>query len=162
MCGTLDPFWVSALRCERQLMKIVRVVLILILSSMLAAQSVSEPQANPDIPKGMRQYFFALLVKGPKFSQAASEQELDHLQAQHLAYIRSQREAGKYSLSGPFLDDGTIRGILIINAGSADEARNIVNKDPMVKIGRLAVEIHPAMLQDVACVSTELRKAGVK
>jgi hypothetical protein len=42
------------------------VVRVLILSTMLAAQPQLESQENSAIPKGMRQYFFGFLVKGPK------------------------------------------------------------------------------------------------
>jgi len=119
-------------------------------------------QGNPDIPKGMKQHFFGFLVKGPKHDEPASKEERDRLQAQHLDYIRSQGEAGNYSLAGPFLDDGRIRGILIINAASENDARSIVNGDPLVKIGRLAVEIHPALLPDTSCVLREFREAREK
>ena len=106
----------------------------------------------------MKQYFFGFMVKGEKWAEPRKQDESTELMKQHLAYIRTQAEAGKYKLAGPFLDDGRIRGFLIINAGSADEAREIVSGDPMVKIGRMAVEIHPAMFADVSCVLMEYDK----
>jgi uncharacterized protein YciI len=65
-------------------------------------------------------------------------------------------------LAGPFLDNDRIPGIAIINAASAEEARNIASADPTVQSGRMAVEIHPAMLADVSCVLAEYQKAGGK
>ena len=106
----------------------------------------------------MKQYFVGFLVQGENWAQTPPKQELDELMQKHLAYIRSQAAAGKYALAGPFLDNGRIRGILIINAASAEEARQIVSGDPMVQSGRMSPEIHPAMMADVSCVLTEYNK----
>ena len=106
----------------------------------------------------MRQYFIGFLVHGQRSSENLPKEKLDALLQKHLAYIRSQAEAGKYALAGPFLDKGRIAGILIINAASAEEATQIVRRDPMVQSGRLAPEIHPAMLADVSCVLMEYNK----
>lgn len=113
-------------------------------------------------PNGMKKYFMAFLVKGEKWDQAPPKEELGELMQQHLAYIRSQAAAGKYALAGPFLDNERIRGFLIVNAATAAEAREIVNGDPVVKSGRMAVEIHPAMMGDVACVLKEYNKSNEK
>jgi len=115
-------------------------------------------QDNQNTPKGMKQYFFGFLVKGEKWSQAPPKEELDQLMQKHLAYIRSQADAGNYKLAGPFLDDDRIRGFLIINAATAEDAQSIVSGDPLVKIGRMAVEIHPAMLADLSCVLMDFEK----
>jgi uncharacterized protein YciI len=143
-------------------MKAALFAIVLLLSGALAAQTPSPPQQNPNIPKGMKQYFFGFLVKGERWAQTPPKEELDQLMEQHLAYIRSQAEASKYLLAGPFLDNDRIRGIVIINAVSAEEARSIASGDPVVKSGRMAVEIHPAMLADVSCVMTEYQKNSGK
>ena len=143
-------------------MKAALFAIVLLLSGALAAQTPGPPQQNPNIPKGMKQYFFGFLVKGERWAQTPPKEELDQLMEQHLAYIRSQAEAGKYLLAGPFLDNDRIRGIVIINAVSAEEARSIASGDPVVKSGRMAVEIHPAMLADVSCVLTEYQKNSGK
>src|SRR5205807_9378620 len=88
---------------------------------------------TPNIPKGMKQYFFGFLVKGEKRAQTPPKEELDQLMQKHLAYIRSQAEAVKYALAGPFLDNDGIRGIAIIIAASAEEARNIASSESMVQ-----------------------------
>jgi uncharacterized protein YciI len=110
----------------------------------------------------MKNYFVGFLVRGEKSTQTPPKEELDQLMQRHLAYIRSQTEAGKYALAGPFLDDGRIAGILIINAASAEEAKQIVSGDPMVRSGRLSPEIHPAMPADLSCVRMEYEKNGGK
>jgi uncharacterized protein YciI len=134
----------------------------LLTGGVLSAQTPSQSPQNPNIPKGMKQYFMGFLVKGEKWAQTPPKEELDQLMQKHLAYIRSQAEAGKYALAGPFLDNGRIRGFLIINAASADEARQIVSGDPMVQSGRMDVEVHPAMMADVSCVLMQLGKNAGK
>lgn len=129
----------------------------LLLASALAAQTPAASQ-NRNMPNGMKQYFFAFLVKGEKWDQTLAKEELNELMQKHLGYIRSQAAAGKYALAGPFLDNARIRGFLIVNAASADEVREIVSGDPMVKAGRMAVEIHPAMMAEVSCVLAEYNK----
>lgn len=112
-------------------------------------------QDNPDIPKGMKPYFFGFLVKGEKWSQTPPKEELDQLMRKHLAYLHSQVDAGNYKLVGPFLDDDRIRGFMIVNAPTAEDALRIVSADPLVKAGRMAVEIHPAMFADISCVQMD-------
>jgi len=46
-------------------------------------------------------------------------------------------------LIGPFGDDGEIRGIVVCNTPTQKEADSLANLDPMVKAGRLKVEVHP-------------------
>ena len=112
------------------------------------------PSQNPGLPK-MKQYFVGLLLKGENFNASIPQAEHDRLFHGHLAYVRSQAQAGKYRLAGPFSDDGKILGILIIDAPTADEAKRIVSGDPMVKAGIAGLELHEAMLEDASCVKFE-------
>ena len=138
------------------------ILLILLFSIAAIAQNASTQAPKLDIPKGMKQYFIGFLVTGPKYTPNMPEEEHTRLLQKHLAYIRSQAEAGKYKLAGPFLDDGNIEGLLIIDTSTAEEARQIVDRDPMVEIGRLAIELHPAMLADISCVLMEYEKNTAK
>ena len=126
-------------------MKAILLTVALLLSGADTAQAPS-PSPTANFPKGMKQYFMGFLVRGEKSGQPIAKDQLNALQQQHLAYIRSQAKAGKYALAGPLLDNGRIRGVLMINAASAEDAKNIASADPMVKSGRLAVEIHPFMV----------------
>ena len=89
----------------------------------------------------MQQYFIAFLKKGPKRSQ--SKEEADSLQALHMAHLGRMYEEGFADISGPFGDDGEIRGITIYNVPTLQMADSLANMDPMVKAGRLMIEIHP-------------------
>jgi hypothetical protein len=71
----------------------------------------------------MRRYFFGFLVKGEKWDEPHSKEELSELISKHLAYILSPAAARRYRLARSFLDDGQIRGFLIINTDSAGGAR---------------------------------------
>jgi uncharacterized protein YciI len=126
-----------------------------LLAMALAAQT---PPPYKDIPQNMKQYFVGFLVEGAKAPQPQAANEPDPLVAKHLAYMRSQVEAGKFLLVGPFLDKDRIRGMAIVNAASVEEARQILNGDPMVKSGRMTIEVHPAMLPDVSAVRMDYDK----
>ena len=89
----------------------------------------------------MQQYFIAFLKRGPNRSQ--NKEEADSLQTLHLAHLGRMYEEGYADISGPFGDDGDIRGITIYNTPTLEMADSLANMDPMVKAGRLEIEIHP-------------------
>ncbi len=89
----------------------------------------------------MQQYFIAFLKRGANRSQ--SKEEADSLQALHMAHLGSMYDQGYADISGPFGDDGDIRGITIYNVPTLEMADSLANSDPMVKAGRLQIEIHP-------------------
>lgn len=89
----------------------------------------------------MQQYFIAFLKKGPNRSQ--SKEEASDLQKRHLAHLGKMYEMGYADISGPFGDDSDISGITIYNTPTQKMADSLANSDPMVKAGRLVIEIHP-------------------
>ena len=89
----------------------------------------------------MQQYFIAFLKSGPIRSQ--TKEEADSLQTLHLAHLGRMYEEGYADISGPFGDDGEIRGITIYNVPTLQMADSLANMDPMVKSGRLVIEVHP-------------------
>lgn len=89
----------------------------------------------------MQQYFIVFLKKGPTRSQ--SEEEAAQLQKKHLAHLGKMYDLGYADISGPFGDNGDIRGITIYNVPTQKMADSLANADPMVKAGRLVVEVHP-------------------
>ncbi|MDD7884795.1 YciI family protein [Flavivirga sp. 57AJ16] len=89
----------------------------------------------------MQQYFIAFLKTGPIRGQ--NEEETALLQKEHLAHLRKMYELGYADISGPFGDEGDIRGITIYNVPTLKMADSLANSDPMVKAGRLEIEIHP-------------------
>lgn len=89
----------------------------------------------------MQQYFIAFLKRGLVRNQ--NEEEANRLQSEHLAHLGKMYDLGYADISGPFGDDGDIRGITIYNVPTQKMADSLANSDPMVKAGRLQIEIHP-------------------
>ena len=89
----------------------------------------------------MQQYFIAFLKRGPNRLQ--NEDEANALQSVHLAHLSKMYDLGYADISGPFGDDGDIRGITIYNVPNIEMADSLANADPMVKAGRLVIEVHP-------------------
>lgn len=89
----------------------------------------------------MQQYFIVFLKKGP--NRSGSKAETDSLMTLHLAHLGRMYKEGYASISGPFGDDGDIRGITIYNTPTLEMTDSLARLDPMVKSGRLIVETHP-------------------
>jgi uncharacterized protein YciI len=89
----------------------------------------------------MQQYFMAFLKSGPIRSQ--NEEEAAKLQEAHMAHLGRMYEEGFADLIGPFGDDTEFRGITVYNVPTFKMADSLANLDPMVKAGRLVIEVHP-------------------
>jgi len=89
----------------------------------------------------MQQYFIAFLKQGAERTQ--SKEVADSIQALHMAHLGRMYEAGYADISGPFGDDGDIRGITIYNVPTLQIADSLANMDPAVKAGRLKIVVHP-------------------
>lgn len=89
----------------------------------------------------MQQYFMAFLKAGPNRNQ--SKEVADSLQLLHREHLSRMYEEGFADVSGPFGDEGDMRGITIYNVPTLKMADSLANLDPMVKAGRLTIEIKP-------------------
>jgi uncharacterized protein YciI len=89
----------------------------------------------------MQEYYMAFLNRGPNRDQ--SKAEADSLQTLHMAHLGKMYKEGFADISGPFGDDQDTRGITIYNVPSLKMADSLANLDPMVKSGRLEIEIRP-------------------
>lgn len=93
-----------------------------------------------EFPKFERVYF-GFLVSGPNRGQDA--QTAQRLQGEHLAYMQGQAQLGKLVVAGPITEASQRRGIVVYRVATAEEAKERAEADPMVKAGRLQVELHP-------------------
>ena len=86
-------------------------------------------------------YSFVLLKRGPRAAEF-SDDELDVLQAQHLAHLKAMTEQGHLVLAGPFSDqpDETLRGFCLYRT-DLEETRRLADSDPSVRAGRMAVDV---------------------
>lgn len=107
-------------------------------------------QEENNYPK-LKQYYFVMLTAGPS-AEKIDSLELEKIQAGHMANIRKMAEAGKLMIAGPFGDDGNWRGILIIDAKSEEEVRDLLKNDPAIEAGRLSYEIHPWWTEKGSCL----------
>ncbi len=113
---------------------------VLALLSLMALAGAAFAQAPPPSAKPM-QYFFVLLnrsANAPQLSKEAGEK----LQEEHMANIRKMAAEHKLVIAGPFLDNTTLRGIFVLRAESAAQAKEWADSDPAVKAGRLSPEVH--------------------
>lgn len=88
-------------------------------------------------------YQFGVLRKGGAWKPGDTP-ELRKLQEEHMAHIREMGASGKLVAAGPFVDGGDLRGVFLF-AATPDEAKALAAADPMVKVDRLALDLHPWM-----------------
>ena len=98
----------------------------------------------PDCNDGrveLESYTFVLLRRGPRAAEY-TEEELDRLQEEHLAYLDSMRASGDMLVAGPFSDqeDETLRGFCIFRT-SLDRTRELTARDPSVQAGRMQADV---------------------
>jgi uncharacterized protein YciI len=86
-------------------------------------------------------YSFVLLRRGPKAAEFSGD-ELEVLQAEHLAHLAAMTEQGHLVLAGPFSDqpDETLRGFCLYRT-DLEETRRLAESDPSVRAGRMAVDV---------------------
>ena len=95
-------------------------------------------------PLNMETVYFGFLKKGPN-RKAGDDQtsEIQELQKAHIANIVRLAEMKKMVMAGPFGDDGELRGIFVFRVASMKEAQDLAATDPMIKIDRLRIDLHP-------------------
>ena len=90
----------------------------------------------------MTKFYLTLLTKGAK-AEEGSAADKQKLQLEHMWNVRRRLDDKSFATAGPFESAGDLRGIFVIAAKTADEAKAIAESDPSVKAGVLAIEIHP-------------------
>jgi uncharacterized protein len=96
---------------------------------------------DPNIPDAFAVYTIVVLRR-PVDAPEMSDQELDALQARHLAYRAELGRQGVVVVNGPFDEqtDPTYRGMSIFACGAA-EATRLSDGDPSVVAGRLTYDV---------------------
>ncbi len=97
------------------------------------AQPASSPAATPE------SLLFAVEIKvGPKWDQSKSPQEQAFFR-EHSANLRRMREAGILLMGARYSD----KGLIVVAATSAAEARAQMEQDPSIAAGTFVFEVHP-------------------
>jgi uncharacterized protein YciI len=100
-------------------------------------------------PLKLSTVYLGFLKKGPNRKDGDDQTpEIQELQKAHIANINRLAEMKKLVAAGPFGDDGDLRGIFVFRVASLQEAQELCATDPMIKIGRLSVELHPWQVPD--------------
>jgi hypothetical protein len=96
---------------------------------------------DPNIPDAFDVYTLVLLRRPPDAPEM-SDEELDELQARHLAYRAQLRRDGLVVANGPLGEqsDPSQRGLSIFACG-LDEAARLSDGDPSVQAGRLTYDV---------------------
>jgi uncharacterized protein YciI len=97
-----------------------------------------------NMPLQFQMVYFGFLKKGPNRKEGDDKDPaIQELQKAHIANINRLAEMKKLVAAGPFGDDGELRGIFVFRVDSLPEAQDLCATDPMIKIDRLRVELHP-------------------
>ena len=96
---------------------------------------------DPNIPDAFDVYTVVLLRR-PANPTQVSDEELDELQARHLAYRADLRRQGLLVANGPLGEQSDVsqRGLSIF-ACDLKEAARLSDGDPSVQAGRLAYDV---------------------
>ena len=95
-------------------------------------------------PLKMEAVYFGFLKKGPNRKEGDGDTpEIKKLQDEHIANIVRLTKMKKMVMAGPFGDDGELRGIFVFRVASFKEAQDLAATDPMIKIDRLRIDLHP-------------------
>ena len=86
--------------------------------------------------------YTVVFLRRPENPPRMSEEELDELQQEHVAFNARMREAGHAIITGPVSGqpDVSLRGINIFRT-SVEETRKLMDGDPSVRAGRLEVDV---------------------
>ncbi len=93
------------------------------------------PGSDGDSAMIMRRFWLLSYVAGPNRSQ--SKEEANQIQAGHMAHLGAVYKAGKSCVAGPTDGTGPIRGFVVYNTATREEAEYLSRMDPAVRAGRL-------------------------
>ncbi|MDT7538421.1 MAG: uncharacterized protein QOI82_2006 [Actinomycetota bacterium] len=96
---------------------------------------------DPNIPDAF-DVFTVVVLRRPSGAPDLSDEELEALQSQHLAYRADLVSRGLVVANGPFMQqsDPSYRGMSIFTV-DATEAARLSDDDPMVVAGRLGYDV---------------------
>jgi uncharacterized protein YciI len=107
--------------------------LLLLITSMYAQEQKPEPRYE------MQTYYFVFLKLGTYLAKDTAESH--KITQGHMANIKRMAENGKLKLAGPFIDDTPYIGIFILDVASEEEANELLQSDPAIKIGSFAYDL---------------------
>ena len=125
---------------------ITAIVLILVAGLVVSAQEKSQSDKAP--AHKMVEFQMALLKRAPNWENINIKNQLALEKAQ-TNYVKWLIESGKAVIAGRLTDDGEIRGVYVLRAKTAEEAKAWADDSPAVKSGHLVSELHPWWSEEV-------------
>jgi uncharacterized protein YciI len=122
------------------------IVLMLVAGLAVSAQEKSKPDKAP--AHKMVEFQMALLKRAPNWENINIKNQLALEKAQ-TNYVKWLIESGKAVIAGRLTDDGEIRGVYVLRAKTAEEAKAWADDSPAVKSGHLVSELHPWWSEEV-------------
>lgn len=107
-------------------------------STNTAYDSTLAKKLNAD-ERGMKKYVMVFLKTGSATNVPKSKS--DSAFAGHMQNISRLVESGKLVVAGPFAKNDKYRGLFILNTGSIEEGRQLVEGDPAVQAKLLDMEL---------------------
>jgi len=102
------------------------------------SQAAAQADAKADVKPEADTRLFAVEIRtGPKWDPALPPPQQAYFK-EHSANLRQLREAGRLVLGARYSD----KGLVILSAASADEARALMNQDPAITHGTFVYELH--------------------
>jgi uncharacterized protein YciI len=89
---------------------------------------------------GMRAYVLVILKTGPSPKPAGPER--DEMFKGHFANMNRLAAEGKLAYAGPLDGVEGRRGIFILAVGNLEEAKKLVDTDPVISSGEMVAEYH--------------------
>ncbi len=114
-----------------------------VLAVLSAAAPGMAPAEENAPPKPEMKTYQLVLVRAAGKPRFMDERVVQATQEAHLAWLRRLHADGKAVASGPVEKGGDLRGVLVLDVASKEEADAIVRGDPWVKAGRDVTEVHP-------------------
>ena len=98
-----------------------------------ATPAAAVPEATTELP-----LFVAEIRTGPAWDPSRPPQEQPFFR-DHAAHLRRLRDAGHIRLGARYAD----KGLIVLAAATADEARAWMQADPSMQHGTFSFELHP-------------------
>ena len=127
---------------------IMAIILMLVAGLVVSAQDKSQTKGTAAPQHKMVEFQMALLKRGPKWTGNATtgSEQLEKAQRDYATWLL---ESGKAVIVGRLTDDGEIRGVYVLRAKSAEEAKDWADNSPGVRSGHLISELHPWWSEEV-------------
>jgi uncharacterized protein YciI len=127
---------------------IAAIILLLVAGLVVSAQETSQATEKAAPAHKMVEFQMALLKRAPNWESINVKNQMALEKAQ-TNYVKWLIESGKAVIAGRLTDDGEIRGVYVLRAKTAEEAKAWADDSPAVKSGHFVSDMHPWWSEEV-------------